>query len=60
MKSTEKEISNIRREIKGKEKQIESNNKELEKVFADLNKGSPTLITEEQLVSRSKAPDLGA
>ncbi|KLL03783.1 MAG: hypothetical protein MRECE_9c042 [Mycoplasmataceae bacterium CE_OT135] len=60
MKETEKEISNVKKEIKEKEKQIESNNKELEKVFADLSKGSPAVISEEQLVARSKAPDLGA
>ena len=60
LKETEKEISSVKKEIKDKEKQIEKNNQELEKVFADLSKGSPNIVTEEQLVARSKAPDLGA
>jgi len=58
MQDTEKEISQLKKEIADKEKQIEKNNKELEKVFDDIGK-LPNL-TEEQLISKSNAPDLGA
>ena len=58
MQDTDKEIIQIKKEISDKERQIEKNNKELEKVFDDISK-FPNL-TEEQLVAKSNTPDLGA
>lgn len=58
MQDTDKEITQVKKEISEKAKQIEKNNKELEKVFDDIGK-FPNL-TQEQLVTKSNTPDLGA
>jgi hypothetical protein len=46
----------LQQEIKAKEKQVEQNNKEIEKIFDELGK-TPNL-TQEQFQSQSNTPNL--